>query len=75
MASEEVACPLTRGERILVAVDGSDYSKMALDQAISLGATCNSTIFVVSVIDLYPGQLAVASGRSQGQGGCRRYTV
>ncbi|MBW2285965.1 MAG: universal stress protein [Deltaproteobacteria bacterium] len=60
MASEEVACPLTRGERILVAVDGSDYSKMALDQAISLGATCNSTIFVVSVIDLYPGQLAVA---------------
>ena len=60
MASEDVACPLTRGERILVAVDGSDYARMALDQAISLGGTCNSSIFAVSVIDLFPEQLAVA---------------
>jgi len=60
MAQEEFACPLTRGERILVAVDGSAFSDAAVDQAISLGAICNSQIFVISVIDLYPEQMAVA---------------
>lgn len=54
------ACPLTRGERILVAVDGSAYSELAVDQAISLGGICNSEIFVVSVVDLFPEQIAVA---------------
>ena len=37
MAVDICACPLTRGERILVAVDGSDLSMAAVDQAISLG--------------------------------------
>ncbi len=60
MAQEENACPLTKGERILVAVDGSDYSYAAVDQAISLGRTCNSKIFVISVVNLYPEQMAVA---------------
>ena len=54
------ACPLTRGERILVAVDGSAFSDMTVDQAISLGGICNSEIFVISVVDLYPEQMAVA---------------
>ncbi len=54
------ACPLTRGERILVAVDGSSFADVAVDQAISLGSICNSEIFVVSVVDLYPEQMAVA---------------
>jgi nucleotide-binding universal stress UspA family protein len=53
-------CPLTRGERILVAVDGSPFSELAVDQAISLGGICNSEIFVVSVVDLFPEQMAVA---------------
>ena len=53
-------CPLTRGERILVAVDGSPFSDLAVDQAISLGGICNSEIFVISVVDLYPEQMAVA---------------
>ena len=53
-------CPLTRGERILVAVDGSDFSDVAVDQAISLGGICNSQIFVISVVDLYPEQMEVA---------------
>ncbi|MDJ0984318.1 MAG: universal stress protein [Desulfobacterales bacterium] len=53
-------CPLTRGERILVAVDGSDFSMAAVEQAISLGGICNSQIFVVSVVDLYPEQMEVA---------------
>ena len=54
------ACPLTRGEKILVAVDGSAFSDLAVDQAISLGGICNSEIFVISVVDLYPEQMAVA---------------
>jgi nucleotide-binding universal stress UspA family protein len=54
------ACPLTRGERILVAVDGSPFSDLAVDQAISLGGICNSEIFVISVVDLFPEQMAVA---------------
>ena len=53
-------CPLTRGEKILVAVDGSPFSDLAVDQAISLGGICNSEIFVISVVDLYPEQMEVA---------------
>ncbi len=53
-------CPLTRGERILVAVDGSEHSNNAVEQAISLGAICNSEIYIVSVVDLFPEQMAVA---------------
>ena len=62
MKQEDMACPLTKGERILVAVDGSKYSEYAVDQAISLGGMCNSTIFLISVVDLYPEQMAVAPG-------------
>ena len=54
------SCPLTRGEKILVAVDGSPFSDAAVDQAISLGRICNSEIFVISVVDLYPEQMEVA---------------
>lgn len=53
-------CPLTKGEYIMVAVDGSDFSESAVDQAISLGGICNSKIFVISVIDLFPDQMEVA---------------
>jgi nucleotide-binding universal stress UspA family protein len=51
---------LTRGEKIMVAVDGSDFSELAVDQAISLGAICRSRIVVISVVDLFPEQMAVA---------------
>ncbi len=60
MAELVCECPLTRGERILVAVDGSAFSDAAVDQAISLGGICNSEIFVISVVDLYPEQMEVA---------------
>ena len=60
MAQEKRACPLTRGEKILVAVDGSDHSYAAVDQAVSLGGICGSQIFVISVVDLFPEQMAVA---------------
>ena len=60
MEQDNYDCPLTRGERILVAVDGSEFSDAAVDQAVSLGGICNSQIFVTSVVDLYPEQMAVA---------------
>ena len=60
MVQEDLICPLTRGERILVAVDGSIYSEFAVDQAISLGDKCNSTIFAINVVDLSPEQMEVA---------------
>ena len=60
MAVDVCACPLTRGERILVAVDGSPFANAAVDQAISLGGICNSEIFAVGVVDLFPEQMAVA---------------
>ena len=53
-------CPLTKGERILVAVDGSKLGTKAVKQAISLGAICNSEIFIISVVALYPEQMEVA---------------
>ncbi len=53
-------CPLTKGERILVAVDGSEFSNNAVEQAISLGSICNSEIFIISVVDLFPEQMEVA---------------
>ena len=60
MEQDNYDCPLTRGERILVAVDGSKFSDAAVEQAVSLGGICNSQIFIISVVDLYPEQMAVA---------------
>jgi nucleotide-binding universal stress UspA family protein len=60
MEKQATACPLTKGERILVGVDGSKYSEKALDQAISLAKVCNSTLFAISVVDVYPETLAIA---------------
>lgn len=60
MGEEAFACPLTRGERILVALDGSKHSDKALDQALSMATVCNSQLFAISVVDLYPEVLEVA---------------
>ncbi|MES0446942.1 MAG: universal stress protein [Desulfobacterales bacterium] len=60
MLQEEMACPMTKGERILVAVDGSEYSDIIVDQAISMGRICNSVIFAISVIEMFAGTLALA---------------
>ncbi len=54
MEQAQPVCPLTKGKRILVAMDRSKYSEKAFDQAISIAKICKSTLFVVSVIDLYP---------------------
>jgi nucleotide-binding universal stress UspA family protein len=60
MVDQALECPLTRGERILVAVDGSKYSEKALDQAISMARQCNSMLFAISVIDMFTESLALA---------------
>lgn len=52
MVEEQFTCPLTRGERILVAVDGSKYSEMALEQALSMAKVCNSRLFAIGVTDV-----------------------
>jgi len=60
MVQDEMACPITRGERILVALDGSEYTDAIVDQAISMGRICNSTIFAISVIAFFPESFAIA---------------
>ncbi|MFZ0484251.1 MAG: universal stress protein [Desulfobacterales bacterium] len=53
MKQAQPVCPLTKCKRILVAMDRSKYSEKAFDQAISIAKICKSTLFIVSVIDLY----------------------
>jgi len=60
MEHGEWVCPLVKHERMLVAVDGSKYSEMALTQAIHIAKTCRSSLFAISVISLYPETLARA---------------
>ena len=57
MVEEQPACPLTKGEKILVALDGSIHSEKALDQAISMSTVCNSELFAISVVEAYPTSL------------------
>lgn len=54
---EQMVCPLTRGEKILVAMDGSIYSEKALEQAISMAKVCSSSLFAITVVDVYTGAL------------------
>ena len=60
MSTDVTQCPLTKGEHMLVAVDGSEHSDFAVDQAISLGGMCNSKIFLLSVVSLLPEYVGVA---------------
>ncbi len=62
---QQAVCPLTRGERILVAMDGSTYSDKALEQALSMARVCGSTLFAITVIDIYPGTLAHGFGSDE----------
>lgn len=60
MGEEQASCPLTKGERILVALDGSIYSEKAFDQAISMATVCNSSLFAITVVEAYPKSLMPA---------------
>ena len=61
MADAEKPRLLTKAERILVALDESEFSQAALDQAIQLGKLCGSKIYALSVVDLYPGTMSLAA--------------
>jgi nucleotide-binding universal stress UspA family protein len=43
-------CPVARMEKLLVATDGSKFSKSAIREAISLAKTCSSKLIAVSVV-------------------------
>ena len=62
MTTEQTTCPLTKGERIMVAVDGSSNSDFAVDQALSMASTCNSNFFAITVVDIYPVYMEGALG-------------
>ena len=46
------ACPTLGFEKLLVATDGSEFSKAAVQEAINLARTCSSTLYVVMVIEI-----------------------
>jgi nucleotide-binding universal stress UspA family protein len=60
MAEAAFGCPVTKGERILAALDGSEHSERVFDQALSMAKICNSKLFAISVVDLHPKQMEVA---------------
>jgi len=45
-------CSLPGFERILVATDGSAYSKKAVDEAIGIAAACAGKMFVMQVVEI-----------------------
>ena len=60
MVQDDMTCPITRGERILVAVDGSEFTDTIVDQARSMGRICNSVIYAISVVALFQESVAYA---------------
>lgn len=47
-------CPIKTHGKILVATDGSEFSKAAVCQAINLAKICSSKIYAVSVVEVNP---------------------
>jgi len=60
MVQEAMTCPMAKGERILVAVDGSEYCDSIVEQAISMGRICNSVIFAICVVEMFPETIELA---------------
>lgn len=56
----KLACPTPGFERLLVATDGSEFSKAAIDEAIEIAKACSSRLFVVSVVEMNPEYEALA---------------
>ena len=61
MVPEEMACPITKGEKILVAVDGSEFTDIIVDQAISMGRICNSVVVAISVVPFFSEYVSFAA--------------
>lgn len=53
-------CPVARLERLLLATDGSEFSKGAVRESINLAARCGSILYVISVIEVNPEFIAIA---------------
>lgn len=47
-------CPIAKMEKLLIATDGSEYSKSALREAINLAKTCSSKLLAISVVKTNP---------------------
>ena len=45
-------CPTPGFEKLLVATDGSGFSKAAVQEAIKIAGACSSTLYVVLVIEI-----------------------
>ncbi len=45
-----MTCPVARMEKLLVATDGSKFSKSAIREALNLAKTCSSKLIAVSVV-------------------------
>jgi nucleotide-binding universal stress UspA family protein len=45
-------CPTPGFERLLVATDGSEFSKAAVQEAITIASACSSTLYVLLVIEM-----------------------
>ncbi len=45
-------CPTRGFEKLLVATDGSEYSKAAVEEAIRIAGTCSSMLYVLLVIEI-----------------------
>jgi len=48
-------CPTPGFEKLLVATDGSEFSKAAVHEAIKIAGSCSSTLYVLLVIEVNAG--------------------
>ncbi len=55
-------CPTPGFEKLLIATDGSEFSKAAINEAINIAKACSSKLFVLSVIEINPEYEAIAPG-------------
>ena len=48
----KLVCPTPGFEKLLVATDGSEFSKTAVQEAIDIAGACSSTLYVLHVIEV-----------------------
>lgn len=60
MTAESQSHDVSHAKKILVAVDGSPHSMSALQQALGLAKPLGSTIYLITVIDMYIESMSVA---------------
>ncbi len=53
-------CPTPGFERLLIATDGSEFSKAAVNEAIDIAKSCSSKLFILSVVEMNPEYEAMA---------------